>query len=133
MKSPDIITLVEVQDTDGETDSGNTDATGSYERLIAAIVAAGGPAYEWTDIAPQDKQDGGAPGGNIRVGYLYNPERVTLSPGTKGGSTEAVTWVDGELSKNPGRILDLPQQNTRKPIAAQFEFQGEKVVVSALT
>ena len=30
---------------------------------------------------------------------------------------------------NPGRILDLPQENTRKPLAAQFEFQGEKVVV----
>lgn len=129
MKSPDIITLVEVQDNDGETASGNTDASASYERLIAAIVAEGGPTYEWTDIAPEYNQDGGAPGGNIRVGYLYNPDRVTLSAGTKGSSTEAVTWVNGELSKNPGRILDLPQQNTRKPLAAQFEFQGEKVVV----
>ncbi|MCZ8537241.1 S-layer homology domain-containing protein [Paenisporosarcina quisquiliarum] len=129
MKSPDIITLVEVQDNDGATASNNADATESYERLIAAIVAAGGPTYAWTDIAPEYNQDGGQPGGNIRVGYLYNPERVTLAAGTKGGSTEAVTWVDGELSKNPGRILDLPQQNTRKPLAAQFEFQGEKVVV----
>lgn len=129
MKSPDIITLVEVQDNDGGTASNNADATESYERLIAAIVVAGGPAYEWTDIAPEYNQDGGQPGGNIRVGYLYNPERVTLAEGTKGGTTEAVTWVDGELSKNPGRILDLPQQNTRKPLAAQFEFQGEKVVV----
>lgn len=129
MKSPDIITLVEVQDNDGATASNNADATESYERLIAAIVAAGGPTYEWTDIAPEYNQDGGQPGGNIRVGYLYNPERVTLAEGTKGGSTEAVTWVDGELSKNPGRILDLPQTNTRKPLAAQFEFQGEKVVV----
>ncbi|EPD51913.1 hypothetical protein HMPREF1210_01715, partial [Paenisporosarcina sp. HGH0030] len=129
MKSPDIITLVEVQDNDGETASGNTDASQSYERLIAAIVAAGGPKYNWTDIAPEYNQDGGAPGGNIRVGYLYNPQRVTLSEGTKGGSTEAVKWVDGELSKNPGRILDIPQPNTRKPIAAQFEFQGEQVVV----
>ncbi|QBP42031.1 cell wall-binding repeat-containing protein [Paenisporosarcina antarctica] len=129
MKSPDIITLVEVQDNDGATASNNPDATESYERLIAAIVAAGGPTYEWTDIAPEYNEDGGQPGGNIRVGYLYNPERVTLSKGTKGSSTEAVTWVDGELSKNPGRILDLPQANTRKPLAAQFEFQGEKVVV----
>jgi predicted extracellular nuclease len=129
MKSPDIITLVEVQDNDGETASGNTDASASYERLIAAIVAEGGPTYEWTDIAPEYNQDGGAPGGNIRVGYLYNPKRVTLTAGTKGGTTEAVTWVNGELSKNPGRILELPQQNTRKPLAAQFEFQGEKVVV----
>jgi predicted extracellular nuclease len=129
MKSPDIITLVEVQDNDGSITSGNTDATQSYERLIAAIIAAGGPAYEWTDIAPEYNQDGGEPGGNIRVGYLYNPQRVKLSEGTKGGSTEAVAWENGELTKNPGRILDLPQQNTRKPLAAQFEFQGEKVVV----
>lgn len=129
MKSPDIITLVEVQDNDGPTPSGNSDASASYERLIAAITAAGGPAYEWTDIAPEYNQDGGQPGGNIRVGYLYNPERVSLSEGTKGGSTEAVAWENGELTLNPGRILDLPQQNTRKPLAAQFEFQGEKVVV----
>ena len=60
---------------------------------------------------------------------MYNPERVSLSEGTKGGSTEAVAWENGELTLNPGRILDLPQQNTRKPLAAQFEFQGEKVVV----
>lgn len=129
MKSPDIITLVEVQDNDGPTASGNSDATESYERLIAAIITAGGPAYEWTDIAPEYNQDGGQPGGNIRVGYLYNPERVSLSEGTKGGSTEAVAWENGELTLNPGRILDLPQQNTRKPLAAQFEFQGEKVII----
>ena len=55
MKSPDIITLVEVQDNDGETDSGNADASESYERLIEAIKAAGGPTYKWTDVTP-DKQ-----------------------------------------------------------------------------
>ena len=31
-----------------------------------------------------NNDNGGAPGGNIRVGYLYNPERVTLVEGTKG-------------------------------------------------
>ncbi|ALC86711.1 endonuclease [Bacillus sp. FJAT-22090] len=130
MKSPDIITLVEVQDNDGPTASGNTDASASYERLIAAITAAGGPAYKWTDIAPEYNKDGGQPGGNIRVGYLYNPERVTLADGTKGGSTEKVAWDEnGNLTLNPGRVLDLPQENTRKPLAAQFDFQGEKVVV----
>ncbi|WP_240949654.1 DUF6359 domain-containing protein [Psychrobacillus sp. BL-248-WT-3] len=130
MKSPDIITLVEVQDNDGPTDSGNSDASASYERLIAAIVEEGGPAYAWTDIAPEYNRDGGQPGGNIRVGYLYNPERVTLSEGTKGSSTDSVAWDEGgNLTLNPGRILDLPLENTRKPLAAQFEFQGEKVVV----
>ncbi|QUG40320.1 chitobiase/beta-hexosaminidase C-terminal domain-containing protein [Psychrobacillus sp. INOP01] len=130
MKSPDIITLIEVQDNDGPTASGNTDASASYERLIAAIETAGGPTYAWTDIAPEYNQDGGQPGGNIRVGYLYNPDRVTLTEGTKGSSTDKVTWDEaGNLTLNPGRILDLPQENTRKPLAAQFEFQGEKVVV----
>ncbi|MBD7944143.1 chitobiase/beta-hexosaminidase C-terminal domain-containing protein [Psychrobacillus sp. Sa2BUA9] len=130
MKAPDIITLVEVQDNDGPTASDNSDASASYERLIAAIIAEGGPAYEWTDIAPEYNRDGGQPGGNIRVGYLYNPDRVTLSEGTKGGSTDPVAWSEeGNLTLNPGRILDLPQEDTRKPLAAQFDFQGEKVVV----
>ncbi|MFF2753212.1 DUF6359 domain-containing protein [Psychrobacillus sp. NPDC058041] len=130
MKSPDIITLVEVQDNDGPIESGKTDASASYERLIAAITAAGGPVYKWTDIAPEYNQDGGQPGGNIRVGYLYNPQRVTLVEGTKGSSTDKVEWdEEGNLTLNPGRILDLPQANTRKPLAAQFDFQGEKVVV----
>lgn len=129
LNSPDIIVMVEVQDSDGPIGSGNSDATASYERLIADIKAAGGPEYAWTDIAPEYNQDGGQPGGNIRVGYLYNPDRVTLSEGTKGTATQDTEWVDGELSLNPGRIQPIPMPNTRKPIAAQFDFQGEQVVV----
>ncbi|TWT27546.1 DUF6359 domain-containing protein [Planomicrobium sp. CPCC 101110] len=129
LNAPDIITLVEVQDGDGPATSGNTDAAASYDRLIAAIEAAGGPAYKWTDIAPEYNRDGGQPGGNIRVGFLYNPERVTLSEGTKGTATQDTVWVDGELSLNPGRVQPIPMPNTRKPIAAQFDFQGEQVVV----
>ncbi|OZS78326.1 hypothetical protein CF394_06085 [Tetzosporium hominis] len=130
MKSPDIIGLVEVQDNDGGTASGTADATQSYERLIAAIEAAGGPSYAFTDIAPEYNKDGGQPGGNIRVGYLYNTDRVELVAGTKGTAIEGTQWTDsGSLTLNPGRILDLPQDNTRKPLAAEFMFNGEKVVV----
>ena len=129
LNSPDIITVVEVQDNDGPIASNNSDATASYERLIAAIEEAGGPTYAWTDIAPEYNEDGGQPGGNIRVGYLYNPERVTLSEGTKGTATQDTEWVEGELSLNPGRIQPFAMPNTRKPVAAQFEFQGEQVVV----
>ncbi|SDH88098.1 hypothetical protein SAMN04487975_10937 [Planococcus glaciei] len=129
LNSPDIITMVEVQDNDGPIASGNSDATASYERLIASIEAAGGPTYKWTDIAPEYNKDGGEPGGNIRVGFLYNPERVTLSEGTKGTATEDVEWVNGELSLNPGRVQPIPMPGTRKPVAAQFEFQGEQIVV----
>jgi predicted extracellular nuclease len=129
MKSPDIITLIEVQDNDGETNSGNTDASESYQRLIDAIIVAGGPTYKWTDVAPVNNANGGAPGGNIRVGYLYNPERVTLVEGTKGAATEANGWTEtGNLTLNPGVINPEAFTNTRKPLAAEFEFEGQRVV-----
>lgn len=131
LKSPDVVALVEVQDNDGPIQSNNSDASKSYERLIAEIIAAGGPAYEWTDIAPEYNKDGGEPGGNIRVGFLYNPERVTLSDGTKGTAVQDTEWIDGELSLNPGRVQPIAMPSTRKPLAAQFDFQGEKFVVIA--
>ncbi|WP_084820228.1 5'-nucleotidase C-terminal domain-containing protein [Mesobacillus campisalis] len=130
LDSPDIIGLVEVQDNNG-TGTGTTDASQNYEALIAAIEAHGGPTYEWTDIAPEDNKDGGAPNGNIRVGFLYNPERVTLAEGVKGGATEAVGYEDGSLTLNPGRIdpANAAFNSSRKPLAAQFEFNGEDVIV----
>lgn len=132
LNSPDIIAMVEVQDSDGPIDSGNPDASESYERLIEDIQAAGGPEYAWTDIAPEYNQDGGQPGGNIRVGFLYNPERVDLSEGEKGTATQDNKWTDsGDLELNPGRVQPIPMPNTRKPLAAQFEFQGEEIVVIA--
>lgn len=130
MKSPDIITLVEVQDNDGQIDSGNADASESYKRLIEAIKVAGGPTYQWTDVTPINNTVGGAPGGNIRIGYIYNPERVTLVAGTKGTGAEANTWTEeGNLALNPGFIDPTKFPDTRKPIAAEFEFNGERVVV----
>lgn len=132
LNSPDIIAMVEVQDNDGPIDSGNADASASYERLIADIQTAGGPVYAWTDIAPEYNKDGGQPGGNIRVGYLYNPERVSLSEGEKGSATQDNSWTEsGDLALNPGRIQPIAMPSTRKPLAAQFEFQGEEVVVIA--
>jgi 2',3'-cyclic-nucleotide 2'-phosphodiesterase / 3'-nucleotidase / 5'-nucleotidase len=130
MKNPDIITLVEVQDNDGETDSGNADASESYTRLINAIKAEGGHTYKYTDVTPVNNTNGGAPGGNIRVGFIYNPDRVKLVEGTKGEATQANSWTEaGNLTLNPGVINPERFAGTRKPIAAEFEFQGQRVVV----
>jgi uncharacterized protein len=123
LKSPDIIGVQEMQDNNGETNDGTTDASKSAQRLIDAIAVAGGPTYKYVDIAPQNNQDGGAPGANIRVGFLYNPNRVDL--------------VDNNevklLTANPIRIGETDElfQNTRKPLAAEFSFNGEHVVVVA--
>ncbi|WP_368974820.1 5'-nucleotidase C-terminal domain-containing protein [Caldifermentibacillus hisashii] len=133
LKSPDILGLVEMQDNDGATNSGTTDASQNYQALIDAIKAAGGPAYEWTDIAPANNEDGGQPGGNIRVGFLYNPDRVQLTEGKKGTATEAVDFENGSLTLNPGRIDPTNEafEDSRKPLAAQFTFNGRDVIVIA--
>ena len=46
----------------------------TLDALIAAIQAAGGPTYQYRQIDPVDDQDGGAPGGNIRVGFLFRTD-----------------------------------------------------------
>jgi 2',3'-cyclic-nucleotide 2'-phosphodiesterase (5'-nucleotidase family)/predicted extracellular nuclease/putative cell wall-binding protein len=131
LKSPDIIGLVEVLDESGETDDGTVKGDANYKALSDAIAANGGPTYAFTEIAPEDKKDGGVPGGNIRVGYLYNPERVTLAEGTKGDATTAVAYENGSLTLNPGRIdpTNPAFEDSRKPLAAQFTFKGEDVIV----
>ena len=51
-------------------------ATPTWQALVAAIAAEGGPAYEYRQIDPVHNADGGAPNANIRVGFLFNPARV---------------------------------------------------------
>ncbi|MFJ7977702.1 endonuclease [Peribacillus sp. NPDC096379] len=133
MESPDIVGVTEVQDNNGE-DTGNSAADQSYGRLIAAIKAESGVQYKYVNIDPVNNQDGGAPNANIRVGFLYNPERVKLTEGaTPGSPTTAVGYEDGKLTLNPGRIdpNNTAFNSSRKPLAAQFDFQGESVVVIA--
>ncbi len=115
LNRPDIIGLQEVQDNTGSTNDGETSASLTYETLIQAIVDAGGPQYEFIDVPPEDGQDGGQPGGNIRVGYLYNPNRVELVP----GSVERLEDTDG----------DDAFESTRKPVLATFLFNGEEITV----
>ena len=75
MQSPDIMSIEEIQDNTGATNDGVVDAAQPGDKLIAAIQAAGGPTYEYRQIDPVNNQDGGAPGGNIRVGFLFRTDR----------------------------------------------------------
>lgn len=136
LNAPDIIALQEIQDDTGETDDGITSADQTYLALANAIAAAGGPPYAYTDIAPEDNQDGGAPGSNIRVGFLYRTGHgLTLVDRPKGDATTAVTVTKTstgvELSLNPGRIEPTNDAflDSRKPLVAEFLFNGAKVFV----
>lgn len=134
LKTPDIVGLVEMQDNNGAKNDGTTDASESYMALTEAIKAEGGPEYAFTDIAPENNQDGGQPGGNIRVGYIYNPERVQLvDDKPKGDAVTPVEIGKHGLSHNPGRIdpTNPVFENSRKPLAAEFKFKGRKITVIA--
>lgn len=75
---PDIVALQEIQDNDGAELTDVTDASQTYELLIKTIEQLSGKRYQWVDVNPVLGEDGGQPGGNIRNGYLYNPDRVEL-------------------------------------------------------
>ena len=105
LHSPDIVALQEIEDNDGAEVSNETDASKTWNTLINNIVAAGGPEYRWIDHEPD--HEGGRPGGNIRVGYLFNPQRVRLVA----SSVERV-----------GAIATSGTHNPRKSLCATFEF-----------
>ena len=52
-----MIALEEIQDNNGPTNDGDVDATATYNKLIDAIEAAGGPAYQFRQINPVDGQE----------------------------------------------------------------------------
>ncbi|CAM5477226.1 Endonuclease/exonuclease/phosphatase OS=Streptomyces tendae OX=1932 GN=GUR47_13025 PE=4 SV=1 [Streptomyces tendae] len=137
LKSPDIVSLEEIQDNNGATDDGTVAADATVGKLIDAIVAAGGPRYDWRGIDPVDKADGGEPGGNIRQAFLFNPERVSFTDRAGGDATTAtgVRKVRGKaaLTLSPGRVdpANAAWENSRKPLAGEFVFRGRTVVVIA--
>jgi predicted extracellular nuclease len=138
LKAPDIVGLQEIQDGDGTEITDLISAEATLNALIEAIVAAGGPRYQFIDTpdlipafvddrgtaTPSDDQVvspvGGAPGGNIRNAFLYNPQRVSLVA----GSVRLLTDPDDQAI-NP----DNPFFRSRIPLAATFDFNGQAVTI----
>ncbi|MFM8305605.1 MAG: endonuclease/exonuclease/phosphatase family protein, partial [Microcystis aeruginosa] len=125
LRYPDIIGLQEIQENNGPPSQpdqildGVVEADLTYQTLIDAITAAGGPTYQFLNIDPINGRSGGAPGANIRVGYLYNPNRVSFVE----GSLRAITDPNA-ISDNDGAF-----NNSRKPLVATFTFNGQEVTV----
>ncbi|MEH2284302.1 MAG: endonuclease [Nostoc sp.] len=138
LNAPDVISLIEIQDNNGPTNDNVVNANQTYQKLIAALKSIGSPAYEFVDIAPSDDRDGGEPGGNIRVGFLFKPSRITLAKAPqKGSSLDAVAITQGsngvDLSLNPGRIdpTNPAFDESRKPLVAEFIFNDQKLFIIA--
>ena len=121
LKTPDIIGLQEIQDNTGSADDGVTAADQTLQQLVDAIVAAGGPEYEFIDNTfIGNNTSGGQPGGNIRTGFLYNPARV----GFVEDSLSAVTDATAQQTDSSNPFFD-----SRLPLAGKFTFNGEEVTV----
>jgi len=138
LQSPDILGLEEIQDNSGAAQDGTVDSTQTTDKLIAAIVAAGGPAYSARWVNPQDLTDGGAPGGNIRQVFFYRADRgvgFVNAPAGDATTAESLTMVDGKphLALNPGRITptSVAWESSRKPLAAEFTFRDKTIFVIA--
>ncbi|WP_375512315.1 putative Ig domain-containing protein [uncultured Nostoc sp.] len=134
LKSPDIISLEEIQDNNGPTNDSVVDASTTFQTLINAIIAAGGPTYQYRQINPVDDTNGGEPGGNIRVGFLFNPNRVNFVDRPGGTSTNTtVSNVSGvpTVSNSPGLIdpTNSAFASSRKPLVGEFTFNGKTVYI----
>ncbi len=112
--SPDIVALQEIQDSSGSANDGTVSASMTLQMLVDAIAANGGPVYSFIDNPfITNNTNGGEPGGNIRVAYLYDASRVTL--------------VAGSVATTPNAATDFA--GSRQPLVASFEFNGETVTV----
>lgn len=140
LRSPDIIVLEEVQDNNGARDDAVVAADTTFTKIIAAITAAGGPTYDFKQISPENNADGGEPGGNIRIGFLFNPMRVTFVDRAGGNAVTPATIEcnvgNPVLNISPGRILapttgDLIHafDNSRKPLIGEFTFNGQTLYI----
>ena len=137
LASPDILSIEEIQDNSGAVDDGTVASDVTAKKFTDAIVAAGGPHYEVRSIDPENDKDGGQPGGNIRVSFLFNPARVSFVDIPGGDATTPVTVTQGrfplqpKLSASPGRIAptDEAWESSRKPLVGEFMFHNHPVFV----
>jgi predicted extracellular nuclease len=139
LRAPDLITVVEMGDDKASTivfvnqdnayaiPDGVTWAVENFRAIIDTIKTksladmltfGGAIEYDFREIAPEENVDGGEPGTNIRVGFLFRRDRLQfIDRGIRTNAYDATggaesTWtVPGDVSSNP-RLIDLAQNNT---------------------
>jgi predicted extracellular nuclease len=113
-----VLVLNEISDNSGSVDDGVVEADKTVKKLLEAILKAGGPAYSYSDNPPNNNQDGGLEGGNIRTILLYrNDKGITLDQ--ESSQTNKITVNNRTLffSENPLFIGNQSAEfyGTRKP------------------
>lgn len=144
LRGPDILAVQEIK-APAPARQSIAPADTAYAALTAAIVAAGGPGYEFREVPPYANQDGGHPEFNIRTGLLFNPDRLAFidrgraTPDERAGIR--LTAGRPALTLSPGRLEPthpafsgdsrrrwLP---SRKALVGEFRFRNEPLFVIA--
>jgi predicted extracellular nuclease len=131
LQCPDVIVLPEIQDNNGIDFSDGSRADRTLSNLITALKCPGSQ-YRGLNIDPIPGQDGGQPGGNIRVAMIYNAARLGFDErGQAGPLDETLIGADGRLTLNPGRLFpnDPAFRKSRKSLVAEFSFNGQLFTV----
>ncbi len=114
MGTSDVIVLTEIQDNDGATNSSTVSASMTLQMMVDAIFAESGVQYGYVDnTLITDDRNGGEPGGNIRVTFLYRLDRVDFD---ETSLTSVVDPVDQATN-----VLN-PFYNSRLPLVGTFTF-----------
>lgn len=133
LNCPDVVNFAEIQDYNGISFQGTARGLDTLEKIIAKISSCPlETEYRAINIDPVQNNEGGEPGGNIRVAMIYNAKRVGFEQyGEADDRKETVILDDGRLSQNPGRVLPNNKKfsGTRKSIISQFSFNGQRVYV----
>ena len=124
------IALEEVQDNNGPINDGTVAADVTLGLLTEAILQAGGPAYQSRQINPVNNAEGGEPGGNIRVAFLFRPDRGVQFVDRSAASITADTFLDKKgqvhLTASPARIDpgSAAWTASRVPLVGEFIWKG---------
>lgn len=136
--APDLLALEEVQDDSGPVPDGVTGAAETLRLLVAAVAAAGGPAYRAADVPPANGADGGQPGGNIRCAFLWREDRglsLVARPGGDAATPARLLREAGapRLQPSPAHLApaDPAWEQTRKPLVAEFAWRGRPLFALA--
>lgn len=125
LNAPDIVSLEEVQDNNGPVNDATTSASATLQGVVDALNArVGADVYAFADNPfITDDANGGEPGGNIRVAFIYRTDRVSLT------GLDEVTVLDAQGQPIPQTDPANPFNGARPPLVGNFEFEGEAVTV----
>lgn len=134
--TPEIISLQEVQDNDGATNSGTVSADVTLQKLVDEIKTQTGKTYAYVTVNPAPgNTDGGQQGGNIRQAFLYEVGKASIG-NVIGGSTQAMSFSAGangriDFNFDAGRIdpTNSAFASSRKPLVADFEVNGQQLIL----